>query len=68
MAEINQREGITGIRICEINSGLFAVPWEESLAVLRSIAREDDWAHTTVEVWSYPAPKPVMKRGGGKKK
>lgn len=34
-------EGIAGVRMCKINSGLFGVPWEASKAVIEGIEIED---------------------------
>lgn len=34
-------EGIAGVRMCKINSGLFGVPWEDSKAVIEGIEIED---------------------------
>jgi ADP-ribose 1''-phosphate phosphatase len=43
-------EGVSGLRMCKINSARFAVPWEKTVAVLEGIAIEEEWVGD-VEVW-----------------
>jgi ADP-ribose 1''-phosphate phosphatase len=47
---VSQTEGITVIRMCKINSGKFAVPWEDTVDALASIELKAHW-RASVEVW-----------------
>lgn len=38
------------LRMCEINSGNFGVPWEKTLAVLEGIELREGWPDR-IEVW-----------------
>lgn len=49
-------EEIKEIRICQINSGLFAVPWDRSRAVLESLEVDEELQiPREVVVYSLPA-------------
>jgi ADP-ribose 1''-phosphate phosphatase len=47
---VSQTEGITAIRMCKINSGKFAVPWEDTADALTGIELKAHW-RASVEVW-----------------
>ena len=47
---VSQNEGVTSIRMCKINSGRFAVPWQDTADALTSIELQAHW-RTSVEVW-----------------
>ncbi|KAL0256408.1 ADP-ribose 1''-phosphate phosphatase [Diplodia seriata] len=53
IAEESKVKDITELRICKINSGLFQVPWEDTLEVLRNIKLEQGMP-TTVTVFERP--------------
>ena len=49
---------IAGIRMCQINSGLFAVPWEKSKAVIEDLEvdREGEDSSIPAEILVYSLP------------
>lgn len=54
--------GIEEIRMCQINSGLFSVPWERSKAVIESLELSDrDFTKIPREVIVYSLPKAPAK-------
>ena len=52
----NREGAIKEVRICQINSGLFAVPWEKTRAVLEDIDVDGDRMPGTLIVYSLGDP------------
>lgn len=48
--EEGSREGVSEVRMCKINAGLFSVPWEKTAEALESIEAQEGW-RTDVDVW-----------------
>lgn len=42
---------ITEIRMCQINSGKFGVPWEKTEEALQGFASKPHW-RSVIEVWA----------------
>ncbi|OJD40834.1 appr-1-p processing protein [Diplodia corticola] len=53
VAEESQTREVTELRICKINSGLFQVPWEDTVKVLQNIKLEPGMP-TTVTAFDRP--------------
>jgi ADP-ribose 1''-phosphate phosphatase len=54
MRKATMKETITEIRICQINSGLFAVPWEKSRRVIEELEVGEDDLPKEIIVYSLP--------------
>lgn len=48
--ETNHGRKLEEVRVCKINSGRFAVPWQRTAKVLEGIVLKEDWK-CTIEVW-----------------
>lgn len=53
--------GVEAIRMCQINSGLFGVPWEDSKALIAQMEVPEE-VPKKIEVYSLPNP-PIIGRG-----
>lgn len=47
---VNMAGGVGEVRMCKINSGLFAVPWEKTAEVLEGIEVQEGWK-ANIAVW-----------------
>ncbi|QDS72582.1 hypothetical protein FKW77_001015 [Venturia effusa] len=55
MRRATVKETITEIRICQINSGLFSVPWEKSKAIIQELEAADGDLPKEFIVYTLPA-------------
>lgn len=46
IAEVSKSMEVTEVRMCQINSGLFKVPWAKTKAVLEDIVLENGMPNT----------------------